>query len=235
MAKKGKSDNKQPSKDTKPPEYKDKHIKPEQISTIQDQETPKNQSSEENSPESLPEVIEDIDHEAHPEKAPKGIELNQIVSLKLNNPRLTIPEAEKILGCSKQNIYQRLATIGETWASLIDSIEKFDNKEISLLSFKKKLALDSLTPEKLQKESAVQNSTVYCQLFDKQRLLQEKSTENIALGVIVEDRKAIDTEVEEKESRLQELLKARQARDQLPGPDVIDVNESNETGINTNK
>ena len=122
----------------------------------------------------------------------KGIKTSDVIALKLRNPNLTLKQACNILDITKQSLYYHLDKANVSWNGIIKHIDNFNNTEIDMLTYKASLALDSLTPAKLKKESAVQNSTVYCQLFDKRQLLLGRATANISIESLQETRVSLE-------------------------------------------
>ena len=136
------------------------------------------------------ESISDISDKSLPIK--KGVKTTDVIALKINNPNLTLSQAENILGICKQSIYYHLDKANVSWNGLVEDIRNFNTAEIDILTHKASMALESLTPEKLEKESAVQNSTVYCQLFDKRQLLLGRATAMIGIEALVENRLSLE-------------------------------------------
>ncbi len=69
---------------------------------------------------------------------------------------------------------------GEVWDKARETIEQ----EISTLKDKCDMLLEHLTPEKAAKARATELTTAYGILFDKKRLLEDKSTANVAQQLV---------------------------------------------------
>ena len=122
----------------------------------------------------------------------KALTIDNIIALKTNHPNLTQDQAAQLLNCSNSAIRYHLYKHNVKWEQVAKDIKLFNNAEIDLLSFKAAQALKHLTPEKLEKESAVQNSTVYCQLFDKRQLLLGRATAMIGIEALQEHRISLE-------------------------------------------
>lgn len=75
---------------------------------------------------------------------------------------------------------KRLEIVDRVW----DETEEEIQKEVSTLKEKGDMLLEHLTPEKATKARTTEITTGYGTLFDKRRLLQDKSTVNIARKLV---------------------------------------------------
>lgn len=97
--------------------------------------------------------------------------------------------------CSYSAVRQRLQPIEEILASK-QEITNFRENEVNLLdSAKMRIIVEALSPDKLKKSSTLQLTTAYSQLFDKTRLLQGKSLNNIDLHVEMTSRDKLGDEI----------------------------------------
>lgn len=96
--------------------------------------------------------------------------------IELRNKKLTCEEIGAILGCSKQNIAQRLQPLVEE----LDGLTSFkDNRADVLAAYQAKL-LNSLSTTEVQKASPYQKVGMFGLLYDKERLERGQSTSNVA-------------------------------------------------------
>jgi|TARA_R100000750_G_scaffold307_3_gene562 hypothetical protein len=88
---------------------------------------------------------------------------------------LTYEDIGRILGCTSQNIARRLQKEGY----FVKRNNAFKKHEIKVLENIKRRFAEELQTKNLDKSSALQIATAYAVIFDKIRLLEGKSTENI--------------------------------------------------------
>lgn len=88
---------------------------------------------------------------------------------------LSYSEIAKLVGCCKQNIHSRLRTIGYCQSNLIN----FKKNKSDVLEFLQSKLLNSVDSDSIQKSSLLQRTTAFGILYDKQRLEDGKSTDNV--------------------------------------------------------
>jgi hypothetical protein len=71
---------------------------------------------------------------------------------------------------------KRREMVDRVWDKAIEDV----TEEVATLKGKERMLLENLTPEKAAKARVTEISTAYGTLFDKRRLLEKKSTENVA-------------------------------------------------------
>ena len=136
----------------------------------------------------------------------KGLTIDDIVALKTNHPNLTQDQAAKLLNTSNSAVRYHLYKHNIQWTEIAKSIKLFTNAEIDLLSFKAAQSLKHITPEKLEKESALQNGTLYCQLFDKRQLLLGRATQHVAYADMASHRQTLEEASKQAQERKAEAL-----------------------------
>ncbi len=124
-----------------------------------------------------------------PAKPPKAIDKNLPVLevdliednipiakiIDLRNRKLTYLEIARILGCSEQNVHQRLQPFRQS----IDHLQAVKDTQADTLAVISDSILSSLNSKDIQKSSAYQKVGMYGVLFDKERLARDKSTSNV--------------------------------------------------------
>lgn len=75
---------------------------------------------------------------------------------------------------------KRLEIIDRVWTETEEEIKK----EVTALKDKGDMLLEHLTPKKAEKARTTEITTAYGTLFDKRRMLQNKSTENISQKLV---------------------------------------------------
>ena len=89
----------------------------------------------------------------------------------------------KIVGCSSQNVRRRLSSV----VGLIQDVDKYEQIITKQLKASAMQALSLVTPEKLKKSSLSQLGVFAAIAIDKVRLIEGKSTANVAHRVLVKD------------------------------------------------
>ena len=111
----------------------------------------------------------------------KGITVDDIISLKVANPNLTVNQGARLLGCSKQNIYLHLNKIGLTWSGITRKLKSFKENRADILALKQSVCLDNLTAEKAEKSSNRDLAVTFGILYEKERLDRGESTANVSV------------------------------------------------------
>ena len=124
------------------------------------------------------------------------IPLNKIIELR--NKRLSFSEIGKILGCTKQNISQRLQPL----LNEVDNLKSFKENKADILAVQQARLLNHLTTEDIKKSSAYQKVGMFSVLHNQERLERGESTANIAyadlsgkLEEVQAKRKALEVEL----------------------------------------
>lgn len=129
-----------------------------------------------------PKLLEaQLDAVDRPDSWHKDITLDDIISLKIQNPNLTAAQGARILGCSRANIYDHLKKAGLTWSGVACRIESFKTQRADLLAFKQAICLENLTSEKAQKSSNRDLAVTFGILYEKERLDRGESTANVSV------------------------------------------------------
>lgn len=127
--------------------------------------------------------------------APKGIPLDEIVSLKLNNPNLSMTQASAILGCSKANLIARLSRANISWGSMAPTLDRYKARRADLLAHKGMTVLAALSEDKVTEMTGLQLATAYGILYDKERLERGQSTANVAYQDLTQSLSEIEAEI----------------------------------------
>lgn len=127
-------------------------------------------------------------------KRNKGIPIETIIEYRKRG--LSINEIAKLCGCSKQNVHERLETVGYDDKDM----ENFRRHRAEVFSFIQSKLLNSLDLETIKDMNPYQRIISASILFDKERLETGKSTENIDVHQIYKD-------IKKREERLRELRK----------------------------
>lgn len=127
--------------------------------------------------------------------APKGITAEDIITLKLANPNLSLSQAAKILGCAKPTIVQHLHRVDTSWTELVPGLERYKARRADLLAHKGKTLLSGLTTDKQKDMSGLQLVTAFGILYDKERLERGQSTANIAYNDLTKSLAEIEAEI----------------------------------------
>lgn len=117
-----------------------------------------------------------------PESAPKGIPLAKLIEYR--NKGLSYQEIANIVGCSKQNISERL----QYFTSSINHLQAVKENRADTLTVVSDTILNSLTPAEIKKAPFGTKITAYGILYDKERLERGQSTENISYSDMVKTR-----------------------------------------------
>lgn len=101
----------------------------------------------------------------------KDIPIARIIELR--NKQLTYQEIANLLGCTKENICQRLRPYKQT----IDNLKSVKEHRADTLTVVSSSILNSLTEEDIKKSSAYQKVGMFGVLYDKERLERGQVTE----------------------------------------------------------
>lgn len=124
-------------------------------------------------------------------------DLGRAIKLRYDQ-RLSYKEIGDILGVSKQAVEARISNVIKLLGDK-DKIGEFIARESSILSNAREMLISAaLDPDAIKKSSTLQLTTAYSQLFDKQRLIDGKSTSNVAYS----DMTASEAEIEERIKQL---------------------------------
>jgi len=126
--------------------------------------------------------------------APKQIPIELLISYQ--QKKLSAVDIGRIVGCSDSNVRQRLSEAGYP----IIKAKHFKEHEATIINLKRKEILESISETDKKKASLMQKVTSYGILFDKQRVLEDKSTENIAFSGRLE-------EIQDTKGKITEILK----------------------------
>lgn len=113
----------------------------------------------------------------------KGITIEDIISLKVANPALSIAQASKVLGCAHTNILGHLQRNGLKWASITQAIKDFRCSEADLVALKRKKMLESITDEDIKSMSAHNKVVDYGILVDKEAVLMGKGNSGGSINI----------------------------------------------------
>jgi len=122
-------------------------------------------------------------------KPQKDIPISAIVEYR--NKGLTYREIGELLGCTKQNIHERL----QPFIASIDTLPAVKGTRADVLAVVSDGILNSLTTEDIKKSSAYQKVGMYALLYDKERLERGESTQNVAHAHVSRDLQEILTEL----------------------------------------
>lgn len=103
----------------------------------------------------------------------RTIPLGKIIELR--NKGLTYDEIGKLLGCSKQNINQRLQPVIEE----IEHVKSFKEQRADVLAVHQSRILNRLTTEDIEKASGYQKVGMFSLLYDKERVERTGLTQTI--------------------------------------------------------
>ncbi len=110
------------------------------------------------------------------------IPLSRIIELR--NKQLTYEEIGQIVGCTRQNIAQRLQPVMQD----VEGLPAWKENRADVLAVYQHKLLNSLTSEELQKASPYQKVGMFGILYDKERLERGQSTANVSYADIVKAR-----------------------------------------------
>lgn len=118
-------------------------------------------------------TVEDLptleNHEPCP-SSPKGIPISKIIELR--NKHLTFKEIGKIVGCSKQNVVERL----QPYRQEIENLQSYKENRADVLAVVNSKILNSLSDEDIKNASAYQKVGMFGILYDKERLERGQAT-----------------------------------------------------------
>ena len=105
----------------------------------------------------------------------KGIDINEVIALRVEGHSLD--KIAEYLGCSKANIHKRL----EPYKDDIDGLSFYKRNRSNVLSIHQSRMLEQLTPTKIKEMNALQITTAFGILYDKERLETGQSTSNTSV------------------------------------------------------
>jgi len=114
---------------------------------------------------------------------------------------LSLPEIAKLLGCSKQNVQQRLEAVGFNK----EDLENFKNHRGDVLAFIQSKLLNSIDDETIKGMNPYQRIVGTGILFDKERLETGRSTQII-------DTFELTARLEDLQKQREEILKRIEIR-----------------------
>lgn len=124
------------------------------------------------------------------------IPIEKLVALRLKGMAYT--DIAKLIGRSKQAVWQRLQPIEESLEALPD----FKSCRADLLALHQQRLLSSLTGDDIKKASAYQRVGMFSLLYDKERLERGETTQNIgyadytkALSSVIAKRTELEAEL----------------------------------------
>lgn len=127
-------------------------------------------------------------------RQPKNIPIQEILDLRKRKPPLSLSQIGKILGCSRQNIHDRLRDFDE------DGYERFRKSPDSVYEVLQHKIISKIDDHKIAKSNLQQSVWSLGVLEDKKRLIRNETTEVIDINILV-------TNIQERKKRRDELLK----------------------------
>lgn len=125
----------------------------------------------------------------------KYIPLQRIKELKLKG--LNDIEIAKILGCHHTNIWKRKKRIKYTAEEIAEAKKRLGDMFMAdILKYR-----EHITEEKLKKASALDLSKMISHRYNEFRLETGKSTENVAIDAIIQEREELERELARYEAR----------------------------------
>lgn len=101
------------------------------------------------------------------------IDLSEAVKMRLRG--LSMSEIAAQFGCTKSAVSQAISR----WCPEASNVDVYRNNEADLISSKKSMILNAITPEKVADATAFQLTGMFGIMVDKSRLVEGKSTANI--------------------------------------------------------
>lgn len=132
--------------------------------------------------------------------ARKYIPIEAVIDL--HRRGLSNVQAAKVLGCSTANVQKRLAKIGE----IVANTETYKKNRSNVLAVGQQMIMSEVAAGEFKIQSArdlKDAATAFGILYDKERLEEGKSTQNIAVSSISADLERIDREIAELQARLE--------------------------------
>jgi len=118
--------------------------------------------------------------------------------IELRNKKLTYEEIGRILGCTKQNIHQRL----QPFRSSIDNLQTIKDNRADTLTVISDTILNSLTADDIKKATIGTKVTTYGILYDKERLERGQTTANVGYADYTRDMRELDKEIDVLEAEI---------------------------------
>jgi len=135
---------------------------------------------------------------------PKNIPLELL--LEYWDKGLSTKEIAGLCGCSEANVKTRLSKeLGSLRAA--NALERHG---ATVLRIHQSKILNAITAKDLKKASLLQKTTAFGTLFDKERLILGKSTQNVAYADVVELRKQKEKEVVEIEKQIFDMTPVKE-------------------------
>jgi predicted DNA-binding protein YlxM (UPF0122 family) len=118
----------------------------------------------------------------------------------------TLQEIGNQFNCSKEAVYQAITPILNSILPK-DQLDTYKSKQDDILTSAQMTLLSAaLNPASVKKQSTSANIMSYAVLFDKQRLLQDKSTSNVSIRSVTAH---LDTMRQDLEKQIAELSSAQ--------------------------
>lgn len=114
---------------------------------------------------------------------------------------LTCAEIGKLVGCSKQNVSDRLKAFKTDMAGL----ETFKSKRADILALFQKKLLYSLTDKDIKRMPGGSRVLAFAQLYDKEQIELGKPTQILGYAEIQEQLGSVDSEIAALEAELAEI------------------------------
>ena len=127
-------------------------------------------------------------------RQPKNIPISEILDLRKRKPPLSLSQIARVLGCSKQNIHDRLRDFDA------DGYERFRKSPDDVYEILQHRIISKIDDVKIAKSNLQQSVWSLGVLEDKKRLIRNETTEVIDVNILV-------TNIQERRKRRDELLK----------------------------
>ena len=138
----------------------------------------------------------------NPEDLPELNYINTVIPLskiiELRNKGLSYTDIGSLLGCTRENICQRL----KPYRSEVDNLKSFKDNKADILAVHQSRLLNNLTDEDIKKSSGYQKVGMFSVLHNQERLERGESTQNIAYADLTKNmtelqakRKALEIEL----------------------------------------
>lgn len=132
--------------------------------------------------------------------APKNIPISTILQYK--NKGLSDTEISRLVGCSQQNISQRL----QEYRLEIDGLKAFKENRADTFAVLESKLLNSLCESDIKSMSAGSRITGAAILYDKERLERGQSTQNIAYTDMSRRLSELDNEINRLSEELGDII-----------------------------
>ena len=111
------------------------------------------------------------------DRSVKNIPIESIIDFANREPPLSYQDIADLVGCSKQNVYDRLQRVGYSR----DCAKHYEKNRVKVFQFLQAKLINSIDEESIQKASALQRVVAAGILYDKERLESGKSSQNISI------------------------------------------------------